>query len=127
MFRLALNGSVRRYLVQPCHTFGTAIYSISPTLVWHEGGYSNKRKKVLGIKRLSKTFRPNCGLCSNEGEMCECYGRIRFGNVADASDHEADIVANGTIPCNRFQFGDPFPNVKKYASVELHQNPMRLY
>jgi len=106
---------------------GQHIYSISPTLVWHEGGYSNNLKiERLSIKASSADASSQLwSFCSNEGEICECYGRVRFGNGRRWTplNHEADIVANGTIPCNRFYFGDPVPHVKKICQCRIEPKP----
>ena len=50
--------------------------------------------------------------CADEGETCQCYGRVRFGNTGFFS---AGRHSQSSIACNTGTFGDPIPGQKKHC------------
>lgn len=44
--------------------------------------------------------------CGKEGDMCRCFGHVRYGRLFSWSDY---LVADGLLNCSAVAFGDPFP------------------
>eukprot|EP00930_Biecheleria_cincta_P046360 TRINITY_DN31972_c0_g1_i1.p1 TRINITY_DN31972_c0_g1~~TRINITY_DN31972_c0_g1_i1.p1 ORF type:complete len:695 (+),score=124.23 TRINITY_DN31972_c0_g1_i1:88-2085(+) len=44
--------------------------------------------------------------CGKEGDMCKCFGRVRYGRLFHWS---GDLTVDGSVNCSAALFGDPMP------------------
>eukprot|EP00928_Gymnodinium_smaydae_P032435 TRINITY_DN23490_c0_g1_i1.p1 TRINITY_DN23490_c0_g1~~TRINITY_DN23490_c0_g1_i1.p1 ORF type:complete len:713 (-),score=90.49 TRINITY_DN23490_c0_g1_i1:65-2158(-) len=44
--------------------------------------------------------------CGREGDLCRCFGRVRYGRLFTWSD---DLVVDGSVNCSAANFGDAVP------------------
>jgi len=44
--------------------------------------------------------------CGKEGDMCKCFGHVRYGRLFSWSD---DLIVDGSVNCSAASFGDPTP------------------
>lgn len=44
--------------------------------------------------------------CGKEGDMCKCFGHVRYGRLFSWSD---DLIVDGSVNCSAATFGDPVP------------------
>lgn len=58
-------------------------------------------------------------VCAGEDEICQCTGRVRYGNYETWTDW---VDVEGEIECSNDSFEDPLPGVYKYCECALHED-----
>mmetsp|Transcript_106951 Transcript_106951/g.190141 ORF Transcript_106951/g.190141 Transcript_106951/m.190141 type:complete len:658 (+) Transcript_106951:58-2031(+) len=91
---------LRRAAAQGSEDDADEDHIVESALVTRGGKSSSGNEAFLSLDEKDGRF------CGKEGDMCKCFGRVRYGRLFSWS---GDLVVDGQVNCSAALFGDPMP------------------